>query len=113
MLSEWGRFEEAVLELTEAMQRAASFVAEAYARNSRAHALAGMGEINRALDEFALAEAATPGNAWLHYFRARCYDDMGEFARAADCYVQSLNAKSPALNGPKRLDATRRLLELA
>src|SRR5579884_4096452 len=52
--------------------------AAAYARSMRAYVLMQRDEKDRAFAEFAEAEKVTPENAWLHYFRALCYGQLGD-----------------------------------
>lgn len=109
VLAEWGHYAAAIDELSEAIEQAPTFVAEAYARNARAFAYGSIGDMERALEEFAMAEKVTPGNGWLHYFRARCYDRNGDARRATEGYRRALACQSPALNSGKRQDALNRL----
>lgn len=111
VLAEWGHFSEALPELDEAIENAATPLVEAYARNTRAFAYGCLGDLERALSEFAIAEHVESDSAWLHYFRARCYDRHGDMEQALAGYRHSLKCKSPPLNGPKLLFVQARLNE--
>jgi tetratricopeptide (TPR) repeat protein len=109
VLAEWGVFEQAIEELDFVLARGRTPTSAAYARSGRAYALAHIGQFERALVEFTLAEDVTPHNSWLHYLRARCYDDVGDVARAVAGYSIAVAAQAPALNSPKREFALRRM----
>lgn len=77
VLAEMGKFEQAISELTEALSTHRSTHSEAYARSARAYSIGMSGDLEYALREFSDAEAVTPNNAWLHYFRGLCYHQHG------------------------------------
>jgi tetratricopeptide (TPR) repeat protein len=108
VLAEWGRYDQAIEELTMVIETA-PYVAQAYARSGRAYAYGGVGQFDLALREFAGAEAVAPENSWLHYLRARCYDEMGEIERAAAGFSMALMVGAPPLNKPKREFALERI----
>jgi tetratricopeptide (TPR) repeat protein len=112
VLAELGSYGAAVAELTEAIELSESQDNIAYARSTRAYAFAGLGDYGRAMQEFSLAEAVTPENSWLHYFRAICYDKNGKMEEAITEYRQALHLSLPQLNKPKRDYVEHRLREL-
>ncbi len=112
VLAELGLFAEAVVELSQVIETPLAQDSLAYAISSRAYAFAGLGDFDRAMREFSMAENITPDNAWLHYFRAISYDKKGKRNEAVSGYQQALRLKLPALNKPKREYAQRRLNEL-
>lgn len=111
VLAEWGSFDRAIVELTTAIETATSPANAAYARSTRAFALFNMGDEERAMQEFDIAEAVTPHNAWLHYFRALCWISIGDDIRAIDGLKDALSCTVPRLNLPKRDNALRILRE--
>jgi len=113
VLAELGLYAEAVAELSHAIELSESQDNIAYARSARAYAFAGLGEYDRAMQEFSKAEVVTPDNSWLHYFRAICYDKNGNSEEAIAEYKQALQLQLPQLNKPKREYAERRLRELS
>jgi pyroglutamyl-peptidase len=105
LLAELGRSQEAIDELTEAIDNADHVVHAVYARSGRAFAYACRrqpGDFELAIREFALAEQLTPDNAWLHFFRARCYDKRGNVQRATAGYETALGLRGPPLTRSKR-----------
>lgn len=112
VLAELRLYERAVAELSSVMGTPLPLDAREYARSSRAFALAGLGKFDIAMREFAIAEEHTPDNAWLHYFRAVCYDERGNSMEAISGYRQALELASPPLNKPKQEYAELRLREL-
>ena len=110
VLAELGAGVIAITELNEAVDGASSPLSRAYARSSRAWAIATTGDVDSALREFHIAEADCPHNAWLHYFRARCYDEYTADREAAlSGYRAALRLDGPALNQPKRVHALQRI----
>lgn len=102
VLAEWGNYEAAVTELDEVIAESRISLAQAaYARSTRAYALYKLGETTQAFQEFALAQAITPDNAWLHYFRARCYEEREDPFLAVSEYGLALALQEPRLNQPK------------
>jgi hypothetical protein len=108
---ERGDFEQGIADLDEVLKHHHDADARAYARSSRALGLAGLGRFKEALNELAATEKLTPGNAWLHFNRARVLDWQQDKA-AAQSYIRSLILRDPPLNRPKREFAQRRLQDL-
>jgi tetratricopeptide (TPR) repeat protein len=109
---ELGEFEQGVADLTEVIEGPGSDEDLAYARSSRALGLGGLGRYEEALRELRAAEEVTPGNAWLHFNRARILDWQDDSAAAIASYVRSLVCAEPALNRQKRMFSQERLKEL-
>jgi len=78
---------------------------EAFARNGRAAAYAGLGEFGRALEEFDKSIGLCPENAWVYYNRAEAYQDHGDRKNAIQNYKLSLTKKGPKLTALKRAHA--------
>jgi tetratricopeptide (TPR) repeat protein len=112
VLAEWGLYDEAVDELTYAIDHAASRLAAAYARNGRAYALARLGEASRAEADWAASHDVAPANAWLRYLRGRIEDDGGDRESASRDYRLALCEESPRLVGPRREFVEERLRAL-
>lgn len=102
VLVDLGLADLAIAELTEAISGAKTPLSIAYARSSRARAYALHDEHVLAFKEFALAEQETPDNAWLFYFRARSYDDIGRIDEAVADYETALEKTAPPLTRSKR-----------
>lgn len=109
VLAEWGNFAAAVDDLTQAIDEATSPANAAYARSTRAYAIANLGDFDLAMSEFAIAEHVTPENAWLHFFRALCHDKEGNREQAIEGLRRSLKFDVPALNQLKRVQAIAQL----
>lgn len=108
--AEWGHFARAIDDLTFAIEHPDTPIEQAaHARSARAWALANSGQVERALAEWEVAEEVTPENAWLHYFRARCYGELGDTDRMLAGLCRALDCEAPALNQPKRVHATELL----
>jgi len=102
VLAEMGRFGEAISELDEALSVARSTQSAAFARSTRAYAIGMNGDLGAALTEFDRAEAETPGNAWLHYFRGLCYHFYDMNTEAVEDLNRALSCDAPPLTRPKR-----------
>lgn len=85
---------------------------QAYVRNGRAAALAGLGEFERALKEFEVSISLCPDNAWVYYNRAKAYDARGERDKAISDYRFALVKREPRLRLSKSQDAEARLRAL-
>lgn len=108
---ELGDFERGVDDLTAVINASSDHLARAYARSTRALGLGGLGRFTEALAELRAAERVTPGNAWLHFNRARVLDWQTD-RKAAASYIRSLACDDPPLNRPKRRYAQERLRQL-
>jgi tetratricopeptide (TPR) repeat protein len=86
--------------------------AEAYARNGRAAALAGLGRFDEALEEFRKSIALSPQNAWVYFNRARAYEAHGDPALAAADYRRALTLDKPKLSPPKAAQAQLKLANI-
>jgi len=84
---------------------------EAFVRNGRAVALAGLGEDASAMREFESSINLCPENAWVYYNRARVYDVARNQEKAYLDYQTALAKDGPALNAIKRELAKARLRE--
>lgn len=105
VFAEWGHFAQAIEDLTFAVENPSTPANQAYARSTRAYALANSGQIDKAFAEWELAELVTPENAWLHYFRALCYRDTGDTDRMLSELRCAIECDVPALNEAKRVHA--------
>jgi len=85
---------------------------EAYIRNGRGLALAGMGETELAFREFESSIALCPDNAWVYFNRALVNDRLVELEKAKSDYQSALTRNDPKLNSLKRKFAERRVEEL-
>lgn len=114
VFADWGQYERAVTDLSEALRRKATTpLRAAYVRTTRAHAYARLGKTKRALREFAAAELVTPRNGWLHYFKALCQREIGDHVAAIESLNRALGADAPPLTPLKREAAVRLLSEWA
>ncbi len=112
VLAEWGSFDAAVRDLTQALRQGLTPERAAYVRTTRAYAYANLGKTKLALREFAVAERVTPDNAWLHYFRALCHHLMGNTADSVEGLRRALKSDVPPLNVKKREHALALLSEV-
>lgn len=85
---------------------------EAFARNGLAATYAGLEQFGRALEEFDRSIALWPENAWVHYNRAKAYQDHGDQKNAAKNYALALKKEQPKLTATKRADAEAALRAL-
>jgi tetratricopeptide (TPR) repeat protein len=85
---------------------------QAYIRNGRAAAFAGLGEFGRALKEFDISVSLCPHNAWAYFNRAHAYDVQGERVRAIADYRVALIEREPRLSRSKIERAETRLRDL-
>jgi tetratricopeptide (TPR) repeat protein len=85
---------------------------EAFARNGRAAAFAGLGDSTRAMEEFEKSIRLCPDNAWVYFNRAEAYRDQGDQVRAAENYELAIAKKKPKLTALKRAHAKKMLEEL-
>jgi tetratricopeptide (TPR) repeat protein len=87
--------------------------AEAFVRNGKGFALAGLGETAHAMNEFETSIGLSPENAWVFYNRAQVNDRAGSRESAVADYEKALSKKSPALNPLRREHAQTRLRDLS
>jgi tetratricopeptide (TPR) repeat protein len=85
---------------------------EAYCLNGKAFALAGLGDFDRALEEFEQSMSLWPENAWVYFNRAKVYESRGEKTKAIADYKLALTKNTPSLNPLKRKHAEVRLRTL-
>ena len=111
--AEVGQFEEAIADLDQAIQFAADDNMRSYARRGRAVAYAGLGELDRALQELDECVKATPENAWVYLSRAEIYLKLGREAEAAVDLDAAIDKQGPGLTPYLRQRATDHLMELS
>jgi tetratricopeptide (TPR) repeat protein len=97
---------------TEPSKRTPMKEAEAYARNGRGAALAGLGRFDEALGEFQKSIALCAENAWVYFNRARAYEAHGDAALAAADYRLALSLDKPKLSALKAAQAQLRLAKI-
>jgi tetratricopeptide (TPR) repeat protein len=85
---------------------------EAFIRNGRALALAGLGEHSTAMREFDSSITLSPNNAWVYYNRASVLEAAGNRQKASLDYQMALTKEGPALNPIRRERAQARLREM-
>ena len=101
VLAEMGRYDDAIRELTEALEYPRSADSVAYAKSARAFATGMKGDLAAALREFAEAEAVIPNSSWLYYWRARCHLAHGQPQEAMAELGRALSPECQPLNNPK------------
>lgn len=82
---------------------------EAFIRNGRAVALAGLGKLQEAMAEFDSSMSLSPDNAWVYYNRAKIHDRLGDRKTALEDYRTSLSKDRPPL-APRQREAARVLV---
>jgi tetratricopeptide (TPR) repeat protein len=87
--------------------------AEAYTRNGKGLALAGLGNGSEARQEFERSISLSPENAWVYHNRAQVHERLGNRNDAVDDYRRSLEKTAPKLTPLKRIHALARLEELS
>lgn len=102
VLAELGDYEGAITDLGEALAAPLTPRSAAYAQSTRAYAMFMSGDQDEAMSEFAAAGAVTPDNGWLHWFRARAHESIGDLAAAQRGFERALECRVPALNRTKR-----------
>lgn len=85
---------------------------EAFARNGRAAAYAGLDDLNRAVEEFDKSIALCPENAWVYFNRAQVYQNQGDRENAVANYRLAIEKKGPKLTSAKRAHAETQLSAL-
>ena len=113
--AELGEYELALRDLDEALRRVAGadlVTLEAYIRNGRGLALAGLGRQAEAGAEFNQSIAACPRNAWVQFNLGLSYVGQGESASAAECFRLALELDGPCLTPRKRSRAKAFLAKL-
>jgi len=85
---------------------------EAFARNGRAAAYAGLGDFGRALEEFGKSVELCPENAWVYYNLAEAYQNHGDRKNAVENYKLALVKNKPKLTLRKRTRAETALRAL-
>jgi tetratricopeptide (TPR) repeat protein len=112
VLAELGRYDDAIEELTQALQIPRSELSEAQARRGRAFAMGMSGALEPALEEFRDAEEVMPYSGWLHYQRGLCLYQHGRTSEAMENLQRALGPSTSSLNRPKRENAERLLKEV-
>ena len=111
VLVECGEFQKAMQDLDIALENIEQIpitndtwrtAVRAYILNGRGAAFAGLGEFDRALDEFEKSISLCPQNAWVFYNRAEAYENRGAKAKAVADYKLALTLSNPKLNTRKR-----------
>jgi tetratricopeptide (TPR) repeat protein len=82
---------------------------KAYALNGRAAAYAGLGESERAHEDFARSVGLCPKNAWVYFNQAVALERWGDINAAIVNYKRSLTMNEPKLNLLKRTHAETKL----
>jgi len=85
---------------------------EAFIRNGRGAALAGLGKNEAAMDEFKESILLCPNNAWVYDNRGRAYDRIGNLGRARLDYETALEKSEPPLSRTRRNFVQERLRQL-
>jgi tetratricopeptide (TPR) repeat protein len=86
---------------------------EAFVRNGRGFALAGLGEIGPAMDEFETSVNLSPENAWVYHNRAQVHDRAGSRKLAGSDYQKALTVQKPSLSPIRKKHAQARVRELS
>lgn len=86
---------------------------EAFVRNGKGFALAGLGQTANAMSEFERSIGLSPENAWVYHNRAQVHDRAGSSKSAIADYEKALSHKSPALSPLRREQARTRLRDLS
>lgn len=110
--AEMGEYQKAIEDLNRAIELADDSDTEAYVRNGKGLAYAGLKRYPEALKEFELSIKGSPQNVWVYYNRATAYEWMGQLDNAIADFKKSLELTSPRLNPVKKEKAITRLCEL-
>jgi tetratricopeptide (TPR) repeat protein len=103
VLAEMAKYKEAIRDLDQAITLSADEpIMQAYVRNGRALAYAGLGEYARALEEFENSLRLCPNNAWVYYNRGLAHEWMGEHGKALADFATALEKNDPKLIPLKR-----------
>jgi tetratricopeptide (TPR) repeat protein len=86
---------------------------EAFVRNGKGVALAGLGESGLAMAEFELSIKLSSENAWVFHNRAQVHDRAGSREKSLEDYKKALAMKNPALSPRRKAHAQARLRELS
>ena len=86
--------------------------AQAYAHNGLGAALALVGDIPRAFQEFELSITLQPENGWVYFNRAKTMEKIGETSNALVDYKKSLACENPKLTPIKRAYAASKIGQL-
>jgi tetratricopeptide (TPR) repeat protein len=107
-LAEMDEFERALVDLDHVVEDGADRELVSYARSGRGLAYAGLGEYERAREEFRASIRSRPGNAWAYFNRALMYELCGDPARALTDFRKALDKEDPPLPPRKRAVAELR-----
>jgi tetratricopeptide (TPR) repeat protein len=113
VLAEWGRHEDALVDLDEALRIPRSAHSKAIARSARAYTLGMTGNIDTALREFEKAERDIPQSSWLHYWRGLCLKEDRQNLQAAEQFRRSLQTQMWPLGPHRRHQVAVHLASLA
>jgi tetratricopeptide (TPR) repeat protein len=80
--------------------------------NGRASAYAGLGEFDRAAQEFAQSIELCPRNAWVYFNQAEAYEKRDDTKHAVANYKLSMEINEPRLSLLKRKYAETKLRAL-
>lgn len=86
---------------------------EAFVRNGRAVAFAGLGKTRESWNEFEASITLSPDNAWVYYNRARTHEKSGNKDRALSDYRISLDKSKPRLTPIQKDHAQERIHALS
>jgi tetratricopeptide (TPR) repeat protein len=87
--------------------------AEAFARRGRGVALAGLGHLPEAMNEFAKSIALNPDNAWVYASRAKICDSHGNQQGALADYGAAMTKNNPPLTPIQKERIKTRIAELS
>lgn len=121
VLADLQRYEEALSDLDRALEFLLVSEGEfshrlklqAYTRNGKGFALAGLGKRDLAFQEFQESINLQPENAWVYFNRAKVHEENKQFEQAVADYQLALKKREPRLSPPKKDHAMNRLSELA
>lgn len=82
---------------------------QAFVRNGRGVALAGLGKNELAMEEFEQSIALCPENAWVYYNRGQVHDLAGNHEKASADYQMAITKSGPALTPIQKERAKERL----
>jgi len=121
VFAEIGQYQKAIDDLDLALQALESVPAldpswiewkknsQAFVRNGRGVALAGVGKNELAMEEFEQSIALCPENAWVYYNRGQVYDLAGNHEKASSDYQIAVTKCGPALTPLQKKRALARL----
>jgi hypothetical protein len=112
VLAEWENFDAALADVADYLSCANIEPAnEAHVRSARAYIWGQMGDLKRALAEFATVSPFIPHCGWLHYRRAQCYITAHKVDAALFDLLNALPCEGPPLDKRRRGHAESTLRE--